>query len=152
LSRHGDPMLNVDRILVPSDGSDHAGVAVQQAIELARALQRPILALYVVDRPGFQAFPPESILVDVGSIMRKEAQEVLNGIQAKATAAGVAAETRIRDGHPVDEICKEATPSDLIVMATHGRRGLSRMLLGSVAESVIRHAPCPVLVVRHAAK
>jgi nucleotide-binding universal stress UspA family protein len=145
-------MLNVDRILVPSDGSAHAEVAVTQALELAKALHRPIVALYVVDQPGFQAFPPESILVDVTTVMRKEADHVLDAIRSRAKAAGVEAEGKVREGHPVDEICREARPADLIVIATHGRRGLSRMLLGSVAESVIRHAPCPVLVVRHTVK
>src|SRR5687767_8412505 len=145
-------MLNAERILVPSDGSGHADAAVDQAIALAQALKRPILALYVVDRPGFKSFPSESILVDVTAVMRKEADEVLDAIKARAEAAGVKADTKIREGHPIDEICREAKPTDLIVIATHGRRGLSRMLLGSVAESVIRHAPCPVLVVRHATK
>lgn len=145
-------MWDVDRILVPSDGSTHADVAVDHALDLAKVLGRPILALYVVDQPGFQSFPPESILVDVTTVMRREAEQVLNKIQARAKTAGVEATGKVREGHPVDEICREAKPSDLIIIATHGRRGLSRMLLGSVAESVIRHAPCPVLVVRHASK
>lgn len=143
-------MPDVQRLIVPSDGSRHADFAVERALELARALGRPVVALYVVDQPGFQAFPPESLLVDVGSVMRKEADEVLARIRSRAEAAGVSIETKVREGHPVDEICREAGPSDMIVIATHGRRGLSRMLLGSVAESVIRHAPCPVLVMRHA--
>src|SRR5688572_15066660 len=103
-------MLNVDRILVPSDGSAHANVAVDEAIELAKALKRPIVALYVVDQPGFQAFPPESILVDVTTVMHKEAEQVIQRIRDHARAAGVEADGKIREGHPVDEICREASP------------------------------------------
>lgn len=143
-------MRTIQRILVPTDGSTHADGAVERAVDLARLLGKPIVAIYVVDQPAFQAFPPESLLVDVSDVIRKEATHVLERVQARAAKDGVQVKAEVREGHPADEIVRAATPDDLIVISTHGRRGLSRMLLGSVAETVIRHAPCPVLVVRHA--
>ena len=142
-------MQNTQRVIIPTDGSGHADVAVERGLSLAKALGKPALVLYVVDRPGFQAFPPESLLVDVSDLVRKEATQVLGRIEEKARAMGVQTTSEVHEGHPAEEICRTAHPDDLIVIATHGRRGLSRMLLGSVAESVIRHAPCPVLVIRH---
>ncbi|MBI2078096.1 MAG: universal stress protein [Euryarchaeota archaeon] len=142
-------MENVKRIIVPTDGSGHADIAVERGLSLAKALKKPVVVLYVVDRPGFQAFPPESLLVDVSDLVRKEASAVLAKIEARAKTIGVDVKSEVHEGHPAEEICRTAQPDDLIVIATHGRRGLSRMLLGSVAESVIRHAPCPVLVIRH---
>lgn len=143
-------MHSIERILVPTDGSSHADTAVERAIELAKVLRKPVVAIYVVDHPSFQAFPPESLLVDVSDVIRKEAAHVLEKVRARAARDGVAIQVEIREGHPADEIVRAATQKDLIVIATHGRRGLTRMLLGSVAETVIRHAACPVLVVRHA--
>lgn len=145
-------MKQIRRLIVPTDGSPHADVAVEHALDLAELLKIPLHAIYVVDQPSFQAFPPEALLVDLSNLIRKEANQVLEGVRRRAEARGVKVETVVREGHPSDEICGAATAQDLIVIATHGRRGLSRMLLGSVAESVIRHAPCPVLVIRHGSK
>jgi nucleotide-binding universal stress UspA family protein len=142
-------MKNVQRIVVPTDGSEHADVALEAAIDLAKLLKKPLHAIYVIDHPSFQAFPPESLLVDVTKLVRKEADAVLQRIQERAKKAKAKATTEVREGHPAEEIVRAATAKDLIVISTHGRRGISRMLLGSVAEAVVRSAPCPVLVIRH---
>lgn len=141
-------MKNIERILVPTDGSAHAEVALDRALDLARLLKKPLHAIYVIDHPAFQAFPPESLLVDVTKLVRQDADAALAKVMAKAKKARVKADVEIREGHPAEQIVRSALASDLIVISTHGRRGLSRILVGSVAEAVIRSAPCPVLVVR----
>lgn len=141
-------MKDFNRILLPTDGSKSSEVAVQKALSLAQLLKRPIHAVYVVDQQSYEAFPPGTLVVDVGGIMRQEADRILLGIVRRGRGHKIAVTTQILQGHPVDQIVKVARPRDLLVISTHGRTGLSRLLLGSVAESVVRHAPCPVLVIR----
>jgi nucleotide-binding universal stress UspA family protein len=141
-------MDSFERILVGTDGSAHAEVAVTRAVALAKLLSKPLVAIYVVDPVSFRAMPPESFLADMSSILRKEANDILAGIKNRGKAEGLVVETVVREGRPAEELCAAATAKDLIVVATHGRRGLGRILLGSVAENVVRHAPCPVLVIR----
>lgn len=76
--------------------------------------------------------------------------ERLGGIGRRHVRKGMLGDLLVRDGSPFDEICNAAreSDSDLIVIATHGRTGLKHVFLGSTAERVVRHAPCPVLIVR----
>lgn len=80
----------------------------------------------------------------------EEARRILRGVTDAAGNAGVHVETRIVTGIPYEDIVRVGTelPADLIIMGTHGRSGVSHLLLGSVAEKVVRRAPCPVLTVR----
>src|SRR5687768_11297867 len=107
-------MKDVARILVPTDGSAHAEIALDQALDLARLLKKPLHAIYVIDHPSFQAFPPESLLVDVTKLIRKDADAVLQNVSAKAKTAKVKAVVEVREGHPAEQIVKAATPKDLI--------------------------------------
>jgi nucleotide-binding universal stress UspA family protein len=141
-------MKKFDRILFPADGSRHALPALTQAIDFARLLRVPLVCVYVVDVRALEPYPSEGLFVDLRGILQKEAARVLERVAQRARRARVRVETRTLEGVPEEEVVKTARPRDLIVLATHGRRGLSRLLLGSVAENVVRHAPCPVLVVR----
>jgi nucleotide-binding universal stress UspA family protein len=141
-------MQQFKRIVVGTDGSGHAEVAVQKAFSLADLLKTPVVAVYVVDPVHFQGFPPDSVVADMTKILREEADRVMGEVRQRAEAAGIKLQTMVREGRPAEELCTVAKADDLIVVATHGRRGLGRILLGSVAENVVRHAPCPVLVVR----
>jgi len=141
-------MKKFDRILFPADGSKHAEPALEQALDFARLLKVPLVCVYVVDVRALEPYPTEGLFVDLRSILEKEATKVLDRVRQRAGKARVKVETKILEGVPEEELVKAAHADDLIVMATHGRRGLSRLLLGSVAEDVVRHAPCPVLVVR----
>lgn len=143
------------RILVPTDGSDHSEFAVRKALSLARVLRRPVLALFIIDRAALQPlpaalkpFPDEGLLVDLRAILRAEAHRVLDRVLSQGRRRRVRVQTRVVVGHPEEAIVRAARPTDLLVIATHGRGGLTRLLLGSVTDHVVRHASCPVLVVR----
>jgi nucleotide-binding universal stress UspA family protein len=141
-------LAEFERILLPVDGSDHNDPAVQKALALAPLVRAPVLAVYVVDVRALEPYPSEGLFVDLRGVLMAEARKILAAFEERTRAAGIEASTQIVEGVPEEEIVKLARPHDLIVMATHGRRGLSRLLLGSVTENVVRHAPCPVLVVR----
>jgi nucleotide-binding universal stress UspA family protein len=92
-------------------------------------------------------------LSDLLDILRRSGDEILAGARTVASQQGIEAESVVRDslsGHVADVIVKEARewPADLIVMETHGRRGLSHLVLGSDAEGVVRSSPVPVLLVK----
>lgn len=145
-------MKEFRRILIPADGSEHSDFAVATGLDLARLLHRPVHIVYVVDARSLEPYPNEGLFVDLRTVLDKEAHKVLSAVEARAKRAKVKATTAILNGIPEEEIVAAARPNDCIVIATHGRRGLSRLLLGSVAENVVRHAPCPVLVVRRPGK
>jgi nucleotide-binding universal stress UspA family protein len=144
------------KILHPTDFSEGAEHARDEAIRLAKRLDAELLLLHVaVEAPLFREGPlsmPE--VARVYATQRKWASETLAARAAATREAGVAAaEWRLVVGDPVETIVKVAKDErfDLIVMATHGRGPLERFFLGSVADRVIRLAPCPVLTVRQTA-
>ncbi|WP_336022918.1 universal stress protein [Halobellus salinisoli] len=131
------------RILVPIDGSDGASAALDHAISVAAATDAEILLLAVVDPYGLSSVTE-----------RKEVEAELEGVVTDAAArvqdAGVAVSTAVEAGFPHEEILDavEDHAVDLIAMGTHGRSGLQRYVVGSVAEKVVRLSPIPVLTVR----
>src|SRR5574337_267536 len=142
------------KILVPLDGSDSAAQGLSHAIALGRACGSPLCLLHVID-----AFPMSVEWTDTGSwrtlidTWRTEGRALLDAAAAQAREQGVVAETMLLEfpaGRVADSIVDQAVQHgcDLIVMGSHGRRGLGRMLLGSDAEMVLRTAHMPVLVVR----
>lgn len=141
------------KILHPTDFSEGAERARDDAIRLAKSLGAELLLLHVaVEAPLFREGPLSMPEVSrVYAAQRKWASETLAARAAATREAGVAtAEWRLVVGDPVETIVKIAKDErfDLIVMATHGRGPLERFFLGSVADRVIRLAPCPVLTVR----
>ena len=143
------------KILVPVDGSPTAECGLQEALKLAKGSSTALRLLYVVDQyPMLVDFAAAASYQEVQDDLRRYGKEVLAKAQAAAQAVGVAAEVVEREvigGRVADVVVGEAEKAgcDLIVMGTHGRRGLSRLTLGSDAELVVRHAPVPVLLVRH---
>ncbi|MGZ5095844.1 MAG: universal stress protein [Burkholderiales bacterium] len=144
-------------ILLPTDGSKLSDRAVQRGIELAEALDARVTAVHVV--PEFRMMADESFVlptsVDLRSRYEKEAKaralKMLDKIAARAQAAGVAYEGVVVVGDtPYESIIETAKKRkcDLIMMASHGRRGLSALLLGSETSKVLTHSKVPVLVVR----
>ena len=139
------------KILVPTDFSEHADHALEYAVTLAAQLDATIHLVHSVSVA--MAGLPE-VGIAYGAMMMetttKEAQNELDTRVARYRSCVSLAPVRIEIGDPRDVIDQVAKTigADLIVMGTHGRRGLRRMLLGSVAETVVRSAPCPVLTVR----
>ncbi len=140
------------KILHPTDFSDGADQARTEAIRLARAAGGEIVLLYVLEETiayGEGLLAGEQ-LQQIYDAQRRWAEETLEAKVADTRSAGVAARGLIRFGVPYREILLAAQDErpDLIVMGTHGRGGLGRLLLGSVADRVIRAADCPVMTVR----
>ena len=142
--------FRLKRILVPIDFSNCSKKALRYAIPLAQQHQATLTLLYVV--PTNYAVGEYGGL-DYASLeeeMRASGERQLAELSVDAVQGIVEADTLVRVGSPVVEIVEaaKAEPSDLIVISTHGHTGLKHVLLGSVAEYVVRRAPCPVLVVR----
>lgn len=136
------------RILIPTDGSEYTKAAIAQGLELARLVNAQVTALYVVDQTSFVNFPMDSTVVSIYSLLEKEGKDAVDYVQQEGEKRGVHVEIAIAEGSPAKKIVDEAKNYDLVVMGTLGRSGFSKLLLGSVAERVVRFAPCPVLVVR----
>lgn len=143
------------RILVAVDGSGTAEQALQEAIKLAKELQAQLRIVHAVDIVNINLgmeFPNSPEILDA---MTKSGQKILRKAEAVTREAGIPVETRLIEidtlGHSIPEMIAadaEAWPADLIVLCTHGRRGLSHLFLGSVAEGVVRVATKPVLLIR----
>lgn len=145
-------MKDIERILFPTDFSDNSYAALDYAIKLAEVHRAEIHVLHVLSQPpGYDSFLLSSFQID--EIERKASSPkqhaLLNLIQTRI-GEQVPVKVMLRRGMPFVEIINTARKckADLIVMATHGRSGLRQMLIGSVAEKVVRHAPCPVLTVK----
>ena len=147
----------ITRILVPVDFSPPSAEAVRYAATLARALDARIELVHIVEDPFMStAWGAEVYVSDLTELLDSLSATAASRLEHLKTAdlAGVATATAVLRGDPWRRIVEHATSSgaDLIVMGTHGHTGLSHVLLGSVAERVVRHAPCPVLTVREAAR
>jgi nucleotide-binding universal stress UspA family protein len=143
------PLTRGEKILVAVDGSAFSEVAVDQAISLGGICRSQIFLISIVD------LFPEQMAVAPALVeqMSKDAKKYLDKAKAKVDQAQIPCETVVRmGGQPHEFIVEEAKAKgiDLIVMGTHGRSGISRVLLGSVAQNVIGNAPCPVIVVPNA--
>ena len=136
------------KILVATDGSEKNRAAVLEALRIGRAGGGLVYAVYVEDTSVFESASPDFVIGDPWAVVQKEDTDALNRV--RAMAEGVNLETATLEGKPATEIVRFAAEKgiDLIVIGTQGKRGLERLLLGSVAESVIRTAPCRVLVVK----
>lgn len=142
------------KILVPMDGSETATLGLQEGIKLAQGSGATLKAIHVVNELIMvdNAYAPQSFYDQVAAARRKGGAKLLETAQSAARANGVELQVELLDsvGGPADQIVAYAKKwgADLIVMGTHGRRGLRRLALGSDAEMVLRSAPVPVLFVR----
>lgn len=143
--------MQLNHILVPIDFSRDADAAIEMAISLAKQLGSRITVLHVIHEVyigvgEMAAALPPSYIEDIEAEVEREVQTHVN----KVIAAGLSGDSIVMHGVPFQCILDTAADQniDLIVMGTHGRTGLKHVLLGSVAEKVIRMASCPVLVTR----
>jgi universal stress protein A len=147
----------IRNILVPVDFSPYSDHAVAYAARLAKKLDASIELLHVVDNPviagawGTEIYVPD--LTELLASVATEAQTRLAVAVAGLRGQGLTASSTVRQGGPEQTIVEHAGAGhfDLIVMGSHGRTGLSHAFLGSVAERVLRHAPCAVLTITDAA-
>jgi nucleotide-binding universal stress UspA family protein len=139
-------MENDERILIPLDGSKCAETVIPRVEELIAGKHTGLCLLRVVSTPTFPGVDPTEAQVKVV----RQAEEYLKGLEADLKAKGLDVDTHVRYGSDVEEIVDHAAQKeiDLIAMSTHGRNGIKRFLLGSVAEKVVRHAAKPVFLVR----
>jgi nucleotide-binding universal stress UspA family protein len=137
-----------DRILVPTDGSDGALAALDEAIDLASAFDATIHSVYVVNA----SVQPAGVVdgVDVLATLEQAGERATAEVAERVEAAGLDVETAVVRGAVHDCVRTYAIDHDvdLLVMGTHGRTGMERALLGSVTEKVVRTAEQPVLTVR----
>jgi nucleotide-binding universal stress UspA family protein len=146
------------RILVPIDGSETATKAMVAALQMARDSGGQVHLVHLVEGlTPLAADPYGAYAGEVVEIMRQSGSKILEDALLVAKSAGVPADTELFDnfGERLAEVVADAATrfkADLIVVGTHGRRGLGRVMLGSGAEQIIRIAPVPVLVIRHSEK
>ena len=148
-------MLNVKRLLCPVDLSETSQHALEQAAVVAAWFESRLTVQHVYSQvflpiPSL-AMPGYSADLVVGEDDRRRLVDDVTEFAAPARQAGVDTDVIVEMGQPVPRILDlaRALPADLIVMGTHGRGPVAHMLMGSVAEKVVRKAPCPVLTVRH---
>jgi nucleotide-binding universal stress UspA family protein len=144
----------IKKILVPVDFSPHAERAFQYAITLASRLGAQLRVVHVVEDPFVTGAWSSEVYVPYIPELLEDliagAEQQLATLKAAAVAKGITADSAVITGRPAQTIVEHAEEGafDLIVMGTHGRTGLSHVVMGSVAERVVRKAPCPVLTLR----
>lgn len=146
-------MVDLNRILVPTDFSDASAAALKYGCELADALHAELCVLHVVENPyplGVHTefySPPQEYL----DRRDRQAREHLDALLTPEQKERHHAALELRHGEPAREILRylyEHGAVHLVVMATHGRGGVARLMVGSVADKIVRMAPCPVVTVR----
>lgn len=146
------------RILVPIDGSETSNRGLAEAVRMAKLTGGRIKLLHVFDAQSLATYPMAdfSLTPDWWGLLKEAGESILSAGRTVVQAAGVPVETELRDGLALrvsEGVVAEARrwAADLVVLGTHGRRGVGRLLLGSDAEQIVRSSPVPVLLVRGAA-
>jgi nucleotide-binding universal stress UspA family protein len=139
-------MIAIKKLLVPTDFSEYSRFALRYAVALAKSFEAKVYVIHVHE-PYPQGSALEGIYYDP-AIMEEDA---LDAIVKELRVQKIDAEAVFVKGRPFMEIIRQAQQIevDLIVMATHGRKGVSHLVFGSTAEKAVRMAPCPVLTVKH---
>ncbi len=139
-------MEKFERILVPLDGSECAENVLPKVEKLATEFKANIALLRVAYAYTFPGVDPTEAEVKVV----REAEEYLRKIEERLKAKGFRVDSHVRYGNEAEEILDHAAQEeiDIIAMTTHGRSGVKRFLLGSVAEKILRHSPKPIFLVR----
>lgn len=150
-------LMLIRTILLPTDFSECANYALSYAASLARQFSASIICVHVIEpvmpAVGYTGLTEPLPISDLSEQLEESAERELPKIGECEDCTGLEIEELIVHGDASSEIVRVASERkvDLIVIASHGRTGLGRILFGSTAESVVRHAPCPVLVVKPSA-
>lgn len=146
--------MKIRSLLLPTDFSECANYALSYAAEFAREAGASIICLHVIEpvvpTVGYSGVTEPLPMADISEQLEDSATRELPKIAQHQACTGLAVEEVIAHGDAASEIVRVARERavDLIVISSHGRTGLGRILFGSTAEQVVRHAPCPVLVVK----
>jgi nucleotide-binding universal stress UspA family protein len=146
--------MEIRTILLPTDFSDCGNYALSFAASLARTFGASIICVHVIEpmvpTVGYSGMTEPLPIADISDQLEDSAERELPKLAECEECAGLAVEEVIVHGEAASEIVRVAKDRrvDLIVVSSHGRTGLGRILFGSTAEAVVRHAPCPVLVVK----
>ena len=146
-------MSRFRRILHPTDFSSASTAAFKRAIAMAKKDRSELVLVHVLAPPmpiAGEGYIPPNVYEDLEASAQRYAEKRLATLKDKAKTAGVRASTVIREGVADEQIVRaaRAKKADVIVIGTHGRTGLAKLFLGSVASRVVTAAPCPVLTVR----
>jgi len=146
--------MQIRSILLPTDFSECGNFALSYAASLARTFHASIICINVIEpivpTVGYSGMTEPLPIADITEQLEDSAERELPKLAECAECEGIEIEEIIVHGEAASEIVRVAKEReiDLIVIASHGRTGLGRILFGSTAEAVVRHAPCPVLVVK----
>ena len=143
--------IEVRRILVPVDFSDHADAVIEWGAHLAEVHRSSVVVLHAYHLPvEFQQLEGAYLPPDFWTNVKEEAEQSLGRYIERLQKRELDVEMRVREGYPATVIVEEASsmPADLVVIGTHGLSGLKHLLLGSIAERVVQKSPCPVLTVK----
>jgi nucleotide-binding universal stress UspA family protein len=146
--------MELRKILIPLDFSDHSRQALRWGMSLAKKYGAQMLLLHVIpevlEEVSARESAGERLVIDLTAEIEAQLQE----IAYQEVREGGSMQVKVLDGKPAEEILRVAHEEavDLIIMGTHGRTGLPHLLLGSIAEAVVRAAPCPVFTVKPSPK
>ena len=135
-------MEEINRVIIPVDSSEASKIATEQGAFFAKLLNVDVALVSVNEAHQFMV---STILENK---LMKEKKIVLEETKKTAETRGVNVTTKLMQGKPAEEIAKYANENDLIVMASHGKKGFNKFFLGSVSEEVLRRAPCSVMVIK----
>ena len=147
-------LMDIRSILLPTDFSDCGNYALSYAASLARRFGASVICVHVIEpmvpTVGYSGMTEPLPIADISDQLEDSAERELPKLAECEECAGLEIEEVIVHGEAAAEIVRVAKERkvDLIVVSSHGRKGLGRILFGSTAEAIVRHAPCPVLVVK----
>jgi universal stress protein A len=145
-------LMEIRLILAPTDFSEFSKQALRSALGLAQTFEAKLLLLNVVELPPYpiEGIVPSNLGANLLDDLERRASDELAAVIPEAQGTKVDITRRVVVGIPYRKIIEvaEEEKADLIIMATHGRTGLSHLIMGSVAERIVRTAPCPVLTIR----
>ncbi|WP_235270062.1 universal stress protein [Methanosarcina mazei] len=142
--------VSFKKIMIATDGSVCSRMATNHAIEIARLSGGTVYAVYVVSTDYFSSMAVDLDWERMREVLKKEGVQAVNYVAGTGEMGGVKVEPVLLEGHPAAELIRYSREEkmDIIVMGSLGKTGLDRLLLGSVAENMVRHSKIPVLVVK----
>ncbi len=145
--------MEYKHILIGTDGGELMGPVYDHGAYLAQLTDATVSVVYVLDVAGFTAYPIDASWENMYDVLLGEGKDIVANAKRELITRGVKEErvvAEVLDGHPAEELdtYAEHHAIDVIVIGSHGRKGLDRLLIGSVADKIIRGAKVPVLVVR----